>query len=102
MLICAGREDVRAQFEVTASEATDLDTFMQEHATSMPRDLTEPQLLYAMALCVAEVAGASSIHCPLSSLWSLSLSAGCAADAAHFPGSLQTARAACQGICSPW
>lgn len=60
---CAGREDMRAQFEADASEVTDLDTFMQEHSTSMPRDLTEPQLLYAMALCVAEVAGASHSLC---------------------------------------
>ena len=71
VLMCAGREDVQTQFEADASEATDLDTFMREHATSMPRDLTEPQLLYAMALCVAEVAGAPPpLHRSFSHLWS--------------------------------
>eukprot|EP00892_Ulva_mutabilis_P006893 jgi/Ulvmu1/4576/UM002_0304.1 len=50
------REDVRAQFESDSTEAKDADMFLHEHASSMPRDLGEPQLLYMMALCVAEVA----------------------------------------------
>lgn len=59
-ILRAGREDIRTQFERDAVDAIDSDAFMEEHASSMPRDLKEPQQLYAMAVCVAEVAGTHS------------------------------------------
>ena len=62
---------MRIQFELDVLEAKDADMFVQEHATRMPHDLPEPQLLYMMALCVAEVAGTVPPHCTCATSYGL-------------------------------